>query len=83
MCLSTGDDSLLTQAWNAIGDYYADRLKFRHATTYYSQGRNYEQLVECYYKLDDFAALKDLVSTLPPDSSLLEVSTAHLRKALL
>lgn len=67
-----GDDSLLTQAWNAIGDYYADRLKFRHATTYYSQGRNYEQLVECYYKLDDFAALKDLVSTLPPNSSLLE-----------
>ena len=68
-----GDDTLLTQAWNAIGDYYAERQKYRHATTYYNQGRNYLQLVECYYRLDDFTALKELVSTLPPNSSLLEV----------
>ena len=24
----TGDDTLLVQAWNAIGDYYADRQKW-------------------------------------------------------
>ena len=69
----TGDDTLMTQAWNAIGDYYADRQKYRHAITYYSQGRNYQQLVNCYYRLDDFTSLTDLVSTLPPNSALLEV----------
>lgn len=76
MTVHAGDDTFLTQAWNSIGDYYAERQKYRHATTYYSQGRNYQQLAECYYRLDDFTALKELVSTLPPNSSLLEVGGA-------
>lgn len=71
----TGDDTLLTQAWNAIGDYYADRQKFGHAITYYSQGRNYSQLAECYYRLEDFTELKRLVETLPPNSPTLEASS--------
>ena len=68
-----GDDTLLTQAWNAIGDYYAERQRYRHAVTYYSQGRNYRQLADCYYKLEDFTALRGIVGTLPPNSPLLEV----------
>lgn len=68
-----GDDTLLAQAWNSIGDYYAERQRYRHAVTYYSQGRNYQQLAECYYRLEDFVALKDIVGTLPPNSPLLEV----------
>lgn len=74
--VSIGDDTLLTQAWNAIGDYYADRQKHRHAVTYYSQGRNYQQLAECYYRLDNFTELKGLVGTLPPNSPLLEVGSS-------
>lgn len=69
-----GDDTSLIEAWNAIGDYYLDRQKFGHAITYYSQGRNYPQLAECYYRLEDFAQLKRLVDTLPPNNPTLEVS---------
>ena len=68
-----GDDTLLTQAWNAIGDYYAERQKWQHAVTYYNQGRNYEQLAECYYMLDDFSGLETLSSSLPPNHPLLGV----------
>lgn len=69
----SGDDMLLTQAWNAIGDYYSERQRYRHAVTYYSQGRNYEQLADCYYRLEDFTSLRGIVGTLPPNSPLLEV----------
>lgn len=63
----SGDDSLLTRAWNEIGDYYAERYKwfsrmknaiFTHpliranAVQYYSQAKNYEKLAECYYILE-------------------------------
>lgn len=72
-----GDDTLLAQAWNSIGDYYAERQRYRHAVTYYSQGRNYQQLAECYYRLEDFGALKGIVGTLPPNSPLLEVRVLY------
>lgn len=81
MVLITGDDTLLAEAWNAIGDYYAERQKCHHAITYYSQGRNYKQLAECYYKLDDFTGLKSLVTTLPPNSPILEVHYTCMDRA--
>ena len=28
LCVCIGNDVLLAQAWNAIGDYYADRQKW-------------------------------------------------------
>ena len=34
---SGGDDAQLEEAWNAIGDYYADRQKWQRAVTYYVQ----------------------------------------------
>lgn len=64
---------MLMNAWNAIGDYYADRQKWHHAVTYYSQGRNYSQLAECYYRLDDFPGLENLASSLAANNPILEV----------
>lgn len=66
-----GDDILLTQAWNAIGDYYADRQKWQHAVTYYSQGSNHERLADCYYTLEDYSSLEKLADSLPDNHSLL------------
>lgn len=66
-----GDDALITQAWNAIGDYYADRQKWAKAVQYYSQARNYEKLVELQYVLEDYAGMERLTAYLPVGSALL------------
>lgn len=72
-----GDDQLLEQAWNAIGDYYADRQKWQNAVTYYVQGRNQARLAECYYMLEDYYGLEKMVNTLPENHTLLTVSTVN------
>eukprot|EP00057_Strongylocentrotus_purpuratus_P012812 XP_011667286.1 PREDICTED: WD repeat-containing protein 35 isoform X1 [Strongylocentrotus purpuratus] len=66
-----GDDVQMQQAWNAIGDYYADRQKWANAVTYYLQGNNQERLAECYYMLEDFAGLNKLSDALPENHLLL------------
>lgn len=71
-----GDDILIMEAWNHIGDYYADRQKWAKAVQYYGQAKNYEKLVEFYYLLEDYKAMERLVDQLPEGSSLL-VTLAH------
>ena len=71
-----GDDTQLIQAWNAIGDYYADRQKWSNAVQYYVQGNNQERLAECYYMLEDFIGLQKLADGLPENHKMLPVSAA-------
>ena len=42
--------------------------------TYYQQGRNQERLAECYYMLEDYSGLEQLVRSLPDNHALLSVS---------
>ncbi|RVE56857.1 hypothetical protein OJAV_G00210340 [Oryzias javanicus] len=65
------DDTLLQQAYNAIGDYFADRQKWVNAVQYYQQGLNQERLAECYYMLEDYAGLERLTTELPENHRLL------------
>ncbi|MBN3313719.1 WDR35 protein, partial [Atractosteus spatula] len=66
------DDALLEQAYNAIGDYFADRQKWQvNAVQYYLQGRNQERLAECYYMLEDYDGLERLANSLPENHKLL------------
>ncbi|KAJ8387955.1 hypothetical protein AAFF_G00148890 [Aldrovandia affinis] len=65
------DDALLEQAYNAIGDYFADRQKWVNAVQYYLQGRNQERLAECYYMLEDYDGLERLANSLPENHRLL------------
>uniref|UniRef100_A0A671TY55 WD repeat-containing protein 35 n=1 Tax=Sparus aurata TaxID=8175 RepID=A0A671TY55_SPAAU len=65
------DDSLLEQAYNAVGDYFADRQKWVNAVQYYLQGRNQERLAECYYMLEDYDGLERLTTLLPENHKLL------------
>uniref|UniRef100_F6XA62 WD repeat-containing protein 35 n=1 Tax=Xenopus tropicalis TaxID=8364 RepID=F6XA62_XENTR len=65
------DDALLEQAYNAIGDYFADRQKWVNAVQYYVQGRNQERLAECYYMLEDYNGLEVLANSLPENHKLL------------
>nr|XP_006001165.1 PREDICTED: WD repeat-containing protein 35 isoform X1 [Latimeria chalumnae] len=77
------DDTLLEQAYNAIGDYFADRQKWLffacrlNAVQYYLQGRNQERLAECYYMLEDYEGLEKLASSLPENNKLLP-DIAHM-----
>lgn len=66
-----GDDTRLEYAYNAIGDYYADRQHWSKAVVYYNQGRNQEKLAECYYNLEDFEALTKMASYLSENHPLL------------
>ncbi|CAG5866211.1 unnamed protein product [Menidia menidia] len=65
------DDALLEQAYNAIGDYFADRQKWANAVQFYLQGRNQERLAECYYMLEDYDGLERLATDLPENHKLL------------
>ncbi|XP_075255210.1 WD repeat-containing protein 35-like [Convolutriloba macropyga] len=66
-----GDDTRLEYAYNAIGDYYADRQHWSKAVVYYSQGRNQEKLADCYYSLEDFENLSKMASYLSENHPLL------------
>ncbi|XP_028927849.1 WD repeat-containing protein 35 isoform X1 [Ornithorhynchus anatinus] len=74
------DDSLLEQAHNAIGDYFADRQKWLNAVQYYVKGRNEERLAECYYMLEDYEGLENLANSLPENNKLLpEIAQMFVR----
>ncbi|KAL6750533.1 intraflagellar transport protein [Haematococcus lacustris] len=66
-----GDDTQLVNAWNKIGQYYSDRHKWAKAAQFYTQAKNSEMLVECFYELEDFVALGRLMDALPEISPLL------------
>lgn len=66
-----GNDSLVREAWDKIGEHYSDRLKWKKAATYFQLSRNFEQLAECYYRLESFAELSKLKLDLPDDHPLL------------
>eukprot|EP00051_Salpingoeca_urceolata_P028079 m.484856 g.484856 ORF g.484856 m.484856 type:complete len:1179 (-) comp23570_c0_seq1:94-3630(-) len=67
-----GNDKLLRRAWNAIGDYYADRQRYKKAVKFFVQGDNQQRLAECYYRLEDYRALEEMVFSLPSGSPLLQ-----------
>ncbi|ELK27435.1 PREDICTED: WD repeat-containing protein 35 isoform X2 [Myotis davidii] len=74
------DDSLLEQAHNAIGDYFADRQKWLNAVQYYVQGQHQERLAECYYMLEDCEGLENLANSLPENHKLLpEIAQMFVR----
>lgn len=66
-----GNDDLMNEAYNAVGDYYADRQKWTQAVKHYMRSRNYEQLVECYERIEDYKNLEKLINILPTGSPLL------------
>ena len=73
-----GNDEMLTQSWNKMGDYYSDRQMLTKAVQYYAQAKNTEQLIECLYSLEDYDALTKLIHTLPEGHDLLQEIGAKL-----
>jgi WD repeat-containing protein 35 len=66
-----GDDTLLTTAWNKIGDYYTDRQKWTKALQFYTLAKNAARMVACYYSLDDYVGMEEIIETLAEGDPLL------------
>ena len=66
-----GTDRDVEEAWNCIGDYYAERHKWDEAVQYYEKASNTERLVQCYYILEDYPSLENLIDILQPNDPLL------------
>lgn len=61
-----GDDMLMHIALNKIGDFYADNLQWEQAAKYYEQAnQNEERLSRCYYMMEAYDKLEELVENLP------------------
>ena len=66
-----GDDGMLRQSWNQIGDYYMEHQMIAKAAQHYTQAKNNEKLIECYAVLEDYEALEKIIPELPEGSPLL------------
>ena len=55
-----GNDKLVKEAYDRIGESFADRFKWDKAGQYFVRSRNIERLAECYYRLENFKALSEL-----------------------
>ena len=66
-----GTDKEVEEAWNYIGEYYAERRKWDEAVQFYEKARNQEALVKCYYILEDYDSLEAMVDALQPGDKML------------
>ena len=71
---SGGSDIQLEEAYNAIGEYHAERQKWDLAVKYFILGRNLEKQADCYYILEDYDSLSKVMDQLPENSELLAVN---------
>ncbi|KAK2578200.1 hypothetical protein KPH14_011656 [Odynerus spinipes] len=67
-----GSDKQMEHAFNKIGNSFAERQNWEGARDYYEKGHNLEKLIQCYYKLEDFAQLAVAVDQLPDKSPILK-----------
>ncbi|RNF26815.1 WD repeat domain 35 [Trypanosoma conorhini] len=66
-----GDESHMRQAWENIGDYYADRQKWTKASQYYTQCRQLHKLAHILFLLEDYDLLAQLIPSAEHDKGLL------------
>lgn len=66
-----GNDDILNQAYDKIGDYYADRFKWKLAANFYKKCNNYEKLTEMYYNMEEYESMRTIIDALPNGNPLL------------
>ena len=55
-----GNDEMVRDAWDRIGDHYAEKFRWKKAVQYYTQSKNHARMADCYYRLEDFEELRKL-----------------------
>eukprot|EP01035_Chromulina_nebulosa_P019079 gene19079-24905_t len=68
-----GNDSLVKDAYDKIGEYYADRFKWKKSAQYFQQSRNLDKLADAYYRLESFDELSQLRLIVPDGTPLLMI----------
>ncbi|CAG0916326.1 unnamed protein product [Notodromas monacha] len=64
---SAGSDVQMEEAWNALGDHFVDRHMWTEAVDYFRKARNHEKLVKCYYMLEDYQGIENILMKSLPD----------------
>ncbi|KAF0983873.1 hypothetical protein FDP41_007788 [Naegleria fowleri] len=68
-----GSDELMVDVFNHLGDYYSDRQQWDRSIQFYLKSRNFEKLIEAYYRVEDFESLERMIEELPENNPLLPV----------
>ncbi|GMT12757.1 hypothetical protein PFISCL1PPCAC_4054, partial [Pristionchus fissidentatus] len=69
-----GDDDLLKEARNQVGDYYVEKLNWKNAMVYYGMTHNFPRVLQCALQLDDFDTILSLPAKVPDGDEFLLVS---------
>lgn len=64
-------DKQMGEIWDQVGEYYADRFKWRNAAHYFALSHNNARLAECLYRAENFDGLIQLSQELSEGSPLL------------
>lgn len=69
---ASAPDYLLKTAYNSTADYFFHFNNWSTAAEYYELAGNTNDLIECYYRLEDYQKLKGFIEILPDGDPLLE-----------
>lgn len=64
-------DKQMGEIWDQVGEYYADRFKWRNAAHYFSLAHNSSRLADCLYRAENFDGLIQLSQELSEGAPLL------------
>lgn len=68
----SASDLVLEVAYNSTADYFAQFNNWSTAVEYYELAKNRADMIECYYHLEDYDALKKIIDKLTEGDLLLE-----------
>lgn len=75
-----GDDELLRDARNKIGDFYRTRQKWDKAAQYYAQAENVEEHMKVCFRLQNFTELQSIMKGLPDADPRLRTLGAYFQQ---
>jgi WD repeat-containing protein 35 len=64
-------DKQLGEIWDQIGEFYADRFKWKNASHYFTLSHNHARLAECLYRSENFDGMVALTQEINDGSPLL------------
>ncbi|GMS87190.1 hypothetical protein PENTCL1PPCAC_9365, partial [Pristionchus entomophagus] len=78
-----GNDDLLKEARNKVGDCYAEKLNWQNAMVYYQRTNNFSKILQCALQLDNFDVILSLPAKVPDgDDFLLELAEVFYNAGL-
>lgn len=67
-----GDDKLLAQVHENMGEVYMGRRRWEKAVRHFVQCKNSAKLADCFFEMEDYEDVEELVDALPEGNPLLQ-----------